>query len=288
MIARILREIAIKRKDAPGIDYCDFRRRLEQAGFSSGQTGPLQHRLQNLESFMHIDQLPKESRSEAAQQLAKLASSEDVASAWNFTSGSLTIVDLSCPFVDESLACMLFRIVLDIFLGGRSKDVGRVVALDEAHKFMTGTSAANRLTEDLLSVVRQQRHLATRVIVATQEPTISPSLLDLASLTIVHRFTSPAWMKALKEHLAGASADMAGLTEDEDKAEGGRKDVATLFKEIVELDAGEGLLFSSSAMLDVEFKNGQKLEPKKLGSRHVKIRVRNRLTTDGGRSILAT
>ena len=52
---------------------------------------------------------------------------------WSFQPGSLTIVDLSCPFVDESAACALFNICLALFLENRG-DVGRVVVLDEAHK----------------------------------------------------------------------------------------------------------------------------------------------------------
>ena len=62
-------------------------------------------------------------------------------------------------------------------------------------QFMSDETTASAFTDSLLSVIRLQRHLATRVIIATQEPTISPKLLDLCSMTIVHRFTSPAWLK---------------------------------------------------------------------------------------------
>ena len=55
------------------------------------------------------------------------------ARAGSFDPGSLTIIDLSCPFVDESAACALFTICLELFLENRG-DVGRVIALDEAHK----------------------------------------------------------------------------------------------------------------------------------------------------------
>ena len=47
-------------------------------------------------------------------------------------------------------------------------------------------------TNTLLATVRLQRHLGAQIIVSTQEPTISLALLDLYSVTIVHRFTSPA------------------------------------------------------------------------------------------------
>lgn len=128
-------------------------------------------------------------------------------------------------------------------------------------------------------MIRQQRHLATRVIIATQEPTISPALLDLSSMTIVHRFTSPTWLAALKSHLAGVSSE----------GESSKRDVGEIFRQIVNLDAGQALLFSPSAMLGVDgYSDHQHLSMKKLGTGYVKMRVRQRLTTDGGRSILAT
>lgn len=143
---------------------------------------------------------------------------------------------------------------------------------------MTGTDSGNAFTESLLSVIRQQRHLATRVIIATQEPTISPNLLDLSSMTIVHRFTSPAWLKALRSHLAGVS----------NEGDSTKQDIAEIFKRIVNLEAGQALLFSPSAMLTVddgEGNQGQRML--KLGTQYVKMRVRKRLTADGGRSIMA-
>ncbi len=146
---------------------------------------------------------------------------------------------------------------------------------------MSDTKAANTFTETLLTIIRQQRHLATRVIIATQEPTISPKLLDLSSMTIVHRFTSPHWLEALKTHLAGIS-NGDGSSE---------RDVKEIFKTIVNLEAGQALLFSPSAILDLakdhEDDDYVELRTKKLGLRYIKMRVRQRLTADGGRSILA-
>lgn len=61
---------------------------------------------------------------------AKIAKSD----IWSFEPGSLTIVDLSCPFVDESAACAMFNICLAIFLVEGKDRGGCIVALDEAHK----------------------------------------------------------------------------------------------------------------------------------------------------------
>lgn len=141
---------------------------------------------------------------------------------------------------------------------------------------MTDSSAAKSFTDNLLSVIRLQRHLATRVIISTQEPTISPSLLELSSMTLVHRFTSPQWMNTLRKHLAGASIE--GDMDGEEK----KRDVGRLFGMIAKLNVGEALLFSPSAIL--EFKDGN---ANKLGMSYLKVRVRKRVTADGGRSILA-
>jgi CRISPR/Cas system-associated endonuclease/helicase Cas3 len=42
-----------------------------------------------------------------------------------------------------------------------------VVVLDEAHKYLINSNTA-RLTQSILSIIRLQRHLATRIIIATQ------------------------------------------------------------------------------------------------------------------------
>ena len=146
---------------------------------------------------------------------------------------------------------------------------------------MSSTASALIFTENLLSVIRQQRHLATRVVIATQEPTISPKLLDLSTITIVHRFTSPDWFTTLKSHIAATSS-----ADDEPK-----RSLKNIFRMIVNLNAGEALLFSPSAMLslaEIAREDGdaeRKFE--KLGMRYVKMRVRKRLSVDGGKSIMA-
>lgn len=143
---------------------------------------------------------------------------------------------------------------------------------------MTGTDSSSAFTESLLSVIRLQRHLGTRVIIATQEPTISPRLLDLTSMTIVHRFDSVAWLEVLKSHLAAVSSKSAA-------SKGGAQDI---FDQIVALSTGQALVFSPSAMLwaNEQDKNGSR-RMLKLGTQYIKVQVRQRITADGGRSILA-
>ncbi|KAL8840105.1 MAG: hypothetical protein Q9170_001452 [Blastenia crenularia] len=269
VVFNILREMSIKNNGATGVDYDAFVSELAVQKFSVGQNEPLRMRLKLLEAFM--EKLAKE----WLKKWYKGCKRMDI---WSFQPGSLTIIDLSDPWIDETTACALFDVCLHLFLE-LGPESGKIVALDEAHTFMTGTDQSSMLTESLLAVIRKQRHTATRVIIATQEPTLSPKLLDLCSMTIVHRFTSPEWLQALKGHLAGVS-DLGG--------DDSQRNIKELFRMIVTLDAGQALLFSPSALLEAAgTESSLPLKVQKLGLSYVKMRVRKRLTEDGGRSILA-
>ena len=128
---------------------------------------------------------------------------------------------------------------------------------------------------ELTSIIRQQRHTGTRVVIATQEPTLSPELLDLANVTFVHRFLSPAWYEILKKHLAGADRQDHG---------GG----TSLFHQIVGLRTGEALLFCPTARVATRPTAQDDGETTALGSGFMRVKIRNRLTTDGGESIMST
>lgn len=219
-------------------------------------------------------------------------------------------------------ACLLFEICFTLFLS-RPIGNGTVVALDEAHKvspssppsvppltsirhqYMTATPAAERFTDSLLRAIRLQRHQGARVLISTQEPTISANLLSLCTFTLTHRFTSPAWLRFLKLHIAPAS----------------QEDPRDLMQKIVELDCGEALLFASNGLMvapvrkmngdvtdgidlaGLEIGHGEEEEGvesrlreeegaaggevEKFGMRYLKIKIRKRLTADGGQSVMA-
>ncbi|KAI9692098.1 MAG: hypothetical protein M1812_008534, partial [Candelaria pacifica] len=83
-------------------------------------------------------------------------------------------------------------------------------------------------------------------------------------MTIVHRFTSPDWLRTLETHLAGATA----LSGSSDKS-----NIKEIFQTIVNLDVGEALLFSPSAMLDVGKEGAHQDDEErivKLGTRYLK------------------
>ncbi|KAJ5550121.1 hypothetical protein N7461_004819 [Penicillium sp. DV-2018c] len=307
VIMKILRDMAIQNQGQAGFSYAAFKAILQREQFVKGQLTPLTMRLEVLESFFEPGTVPG-----AASKRPK---EHDADSIWKFSPGTLTIIDLSCPFVGPDDACALFNISLSLFLKDR-EETGRIIALDEAHKYMTSTAPeAVDLTETLLSIVRQQRHLGARVMIATQEPTLAPSLLELCNVTIIHRFSSPAWFKAIRAHIAGASVEEAASKS---------RAASDIFHKIVHLATGEALVFCPTALLDVqEDDEGDSLDPSaestssvrtfcssdetnlsenhygaeghtkttgprtvQLGSTYAHIQVRRRITVDGGRSVL--
>lgn len=316
VVERILRDLRLQQQATGStFKYATFRRMLEQEQLSPAQRGPLLQRLDTLQSFMVKEQAQAGSSLVASQKKKKNKHRNRdpvvFGNDWTPKPGQLTIVDLSCPCVTADTACSLFNICLSLFLEQDSA-VGRIVALDEAHKYMNDSAEAGTLTEQLLATIRLQRHLGARVVISTQEPTVSPKLLDLCSVTVVHRFTSPAWLDALKRHLAGASAaarltkklccggvgtkdggevageaaaveDTTRETNAMDLEEGDLDDSMALFAQIVRLRVGEALLFAPSAVLSVD----GDFVAKKLNHGVLKVRVRKRVTDDGGRSVMA-
>lgn len=111
-ITRVLRATAERR---PGpLNYMEFKAQLMNLDFNPQQKLHLDQRLDLLESFLDLN---------ASQQ-----------GCFDFSTGRLTIIDLTCPFVDESTACSLFNICLGMFLDDSSSLKGKVVVVDEAHK----------------------------------------------------------------------------------------------------------------------------------------------------------
>ncbi|KAG6175383.1 hypothetical protein E4U51_000022 [Claviceps purpurea] len=298
IIMRILKDMRIEQQKTPGgyFNYRTFRDAVKEASLSKDQTGPLNQRLETLESFMAQEDV---SRVQYSTTRAASRVRVDTATRWE---------------------------------GKQNTKTGRVIALDEAHKYMTDSAESQTLTESLLATIRLQRHLGARVIIATQEPTISPKLLDLCSITIVHRFTSPDWLQSLKKHLAAAQPNLIQSSSTEIAGSGdqvavlNRPDALTaLFARIVALRQGEALLFCPSALIGAQksdsvvpedgaakdgFAEWAKAQNGTAGSQEeqqdhnvlvdasgnrlvrlgcgvMHIRVRERVTDDGGQSIMA-
>ncbi|KAK6971319.1 p-loop containing nucleoside triphosphate hydrolase protein [Favolaschia claudopus] len=182
-----------------------------------------------------------------------------------FSAGDVVLVDLTDPFLDGLTASVLFDIVLGTFTQWETP-CGKLVVLDEAHKYLVN-SDSTKLAQSVSDIIRLQRHLGTRMVIATQEPTVIPAtILDLASTIICHRFSSPAWCAHLARHVStGAELDAAGW-----------------FQQVMTLPTGHALVFSPAAAIAAD-ERGAVL----LGRGHLRVRIRPRLTLDGGASLLA-
>ncbi|KAG8166428.1 hypothetical protein KVR01_002117 [Diaporthe batatas] len=326
VVNRVLRDLRLRQQQTGGpFDYRAFKAMLAREDLTESQRVPLSQRLETLESFMAPTQGPGSTQKK--KNKTEAAAIQHPGNDWTPRAGQLTVVDLSCPCITPEGACSLFNICLSLFLEQDSRRVGRIVALDEAHKYMNESGEASALTEQLLATIRLQRHLGARVVISTQEPTVSPRLLDLCSVTIVHRFTSPEWLRALRRHLAGAeetagmlaraagagagagAGDAGGVGDSAASSDSGVDDVlegvvdavgtmslkepsatvgrkqaaANLFAQIVGLRVGEALVFSPNAVVGVS----EEGVARKLGSGVLKVCVRNRVTEDGGRSVMA-
>ena len=134
---------------------------------------------------------------------------------------------------------------------------------------MTDTPAAKDLTECFLTVIREQRHYGARVIISTQEPTISPRLIDLCSITVIHRFFSPEWFGILRRHII-VSVEQNGADAE----------MMEHFQKISSLRTGEGLVFAPSAIL------GGNGSFTKMADKTFRMMMRKRITWDGGRSLV--
>ena len=109
-VTRVLREMAME--SGGYFDYCDFRSRLKSLKLDRSQTPFLHQRLDLLDSYLDI----------AGKTTGDY-----------FVDSGVTILDLSCPFVDQSTACILFRIAIELFVHAHAAR-GKMIVADEAHK----------------------------------------------------------------------------------------------------------------------------------------------------------
>ncbi|TDL16631.1 hypothetical protein BD410DRAFT_615335 [Rickenella mellea] len=243
--------LAILRELGENYSFSAFLRRLDEQkrDFNPAQLAGLKQRMALLESFLDRKSL-------------KVSVGPS-----RFAAGQVTIVDLSDPFIDPSGACGIFQVVMRLFV--RSKvDTGKVLVVDEAHKYL---SASKGLTISLLTLIREQRHKAMRVIISTQEPTVvPPTLISLCSVAILHRFSSPSWCEHIANHV---SADLS---------------TTVAFERVVTLHTGEAVMLAPSGIQMQSGKTSPTSQSGRtlghFGRRYLHIRTRQRITRDGGAS----
>jgi hypothetical protein len=155
-------------------------------------------------------------------------------------------------------------------------------------------SGSCRLTESLLGIIRQQRHLNMRCVISTQEPTVVPSkLLDLCSFIIAHRFSSPSWMQHLLRHVAAGESLDNSLASKVCMSLAYVSAVNDRLPQVVALGTGEALMFSPTALTVScsTSSDGNGLRAAKhvapLGMGYLHVHCRQRITRDGGHSLMA-
>ncbi len=115
--------------------------------------------------------------------------------------GRTVIVDLRDEWIEKDEALGLFVVMLRIFAATKVGDRGfnKLVVFDEAHKYITESDLIGQVVE----TIREMRHQATTVVIASQDPLSVPrAVIELTSILLLHRLTSPQWLKHLKSALA--------------------------------------------------------------------------------------
>jgi hypothetical protein len=224
-------------------DFAAFLAEVRDKCGIKGQSAPLDQRLALLEDVVR----------ESAKNAALARESSEVRAAC--APGRLVVVDLTNPLLSASEANGIFQVLVEQFRALPSRGrCGKVLALDEAHKFMDGSSEADDgLSRTIVNCARLMRHDGLRLLVSTQSPlALAPELLELASLAIVHRFHSADWCQYLNKKLPLPPGT---------------------FERIRALQPGTGLVYASRASLHAGSAPDSAL---------LKVRVRQRLSADRG------
>lgn len=169
--------------------------------------------------------------------------------------GRLIIVDLRDEFIEKDEALGLFVVMLNIFSSVMQVDgraFNKFIVFDEAHKYMNNKELVGSIT----TAIREMRHKGVSIMIASQDPMSLPTeIVELSSIVVMHRFSSPAWVK----HVQKAITPLQTLT-------------AT---EMAGLGSGEAFLWANKA------------SDKMITQRPIKISIRPRVTKHGGATIQA-
>jgi DNA phosphorothioation-dependent restriction protein DptH len=171
--------VAIMRKHRSGLTLQQFRREIESA------------------------ELPANARRLAEDRLALAAPYVDDSArlAGLLRPGRTVIVDLRDEWIEKDEALGLFVVMLRIFARARheGREFNKLVVFDEAHKYITDSDLIGQVVE----TIREMRHQATSVVIASQDPMSVPrAIVELTSILLLHRMSSPQWLKHLKSAIA--------------------------------------------------------------------------------------
>jgi len=172
-------------------NFDDFVAEIKEACSIKGQSGPLDQRIALLESIIAESKVNQDIVQES-MDLSKATSS----------GMKLIIADLTDPLLSKDEANSLFQVITEQFRTVPTKGGGgKLLALDEAHKFMDGVKS-DGLSEAIINVARLMRHDGIRLAVSTQSPkALAPELLELVSVAFLHHFHSQDWWDYIRQKL---------------------------------------------------------------------------------------
>ncbi|KAI9339322.1 hypothetical protein BDR26DRAFT_388008 [Obelidium mucronatum] len=238
-------------------DFQTFLDQVQELSNVRGQEAPLIQRLNILQSFIIESERNKDIR-DYAIDLNLLVKK-----------GNLIITDLTDPMLSSNEVNGVFQLLVEKFRVAPLSNCGKLLALDEVHKFMDGNKE-DGLSDAILDTVRLMRHDGIRVCLSTQSPkALLPEILELVSVAVMHRFHSKDWFSYLSAKLP--------LKDDD-------------FDKIVGLEPGEAIVFAGRHMLglgDCQAADGSAMGSTNLQSGQgytLKVGIRPRLTADRGSS----
>jgi hypothetical protein len=112
--------------------------------------------------------------------------------------GRLIVVDLRDEYIEKDESLGLFVVLMQLFAEAKvdGSHFNKLVVFDEAHKYIDSPDLVDVLVES----VREMRHKGMSILVASQDPPSVPvSLIELSDLVVLHKMTSPAWLKHIQK-----------------------------------------------------------------------------------------
>jgi DNA helicase HerA-like ATPase len=176
--------VAIMRRHRGGLTLDVFKKEIEDAELSKGARQLAEDRIRLAEPYI-----------DDARPLGVL-----------LRPGRTVIVDLRDEWIEKDEALGLFVVMLRIFAATKHEGstFNKLVVFDEAHKYITESDLIGQVVE----TIREMRHQATSVVIASQDPLSVPrAVIELTSILVMHRMTSPQWLKHLKSAI-GALEDL--------------------------------------------------------------------------------
>jgi hypothetical protein len=237
-VASMLSLLRSYQRSAVVPEFQGFLNQVQSVCNIKTQAGPLLQRLALLEAFVAESETNDSLRREGADLFSYLGT------------GVLVVADLTDPLLSSQEANGIFQVLTEQFRTVPLSDgCGKVLALDEAHKFMSG-EASDGLSNAIINAARLMRHDGMRVVVSTQSPkALAPELLELVTVAILHRFHSRDWFTYLRSKVP--------LEEES-------------FDQLVSLTPGSALVFASRHLLEA--------------GTITRLSIRKRITADRGSS----